>query len=83
VITSINGEPVARASDFAMMISAMAPSTIVYLRTYRDGRTIEVKLMLGSEKCPEEQHGGRPCPGTILLNRNADGWASWSTPLCK
>jgi S1-C subfamily serine protease len=58
VITSINGAPVVRASDFATMISAIAPSTIVHLTTYRDGQMIEVKLMLGATKCLSEQHGG-------------------------
>src|SRR5271169_5441138 len=56
VITSINGSPVMRSSDFATMISAMAPNSIVYLSTFRDGQMIEVKLTLGSGKCASEQH---------------------------
>jgi serine protease Do len=58
VITSINGANVMRSSDFASMISAMAPSTPVSLNTYRDGQMIEVKLRRGSGKCPSAQHGG-------------------------
>jgi serine protease Do len=58
VITRINGMPVMKTGDFATMISAMSPETIVSLNTYRDGQMIEVKLMLGSGKCPSGQHGG-------------------------
>jgi len=58
VITSINGAPVMRSNDFATMIAAMAPSTTAYLSTFRDGQMIEVKLMVGSGKCPSGQHGG-------------------------
>jgi serine protease Do len=58
VITSVNGSPVMRSSDFAAMISAMAPNTMVYLSTFRDGQMIEVQVMLGSGKCASEQHGG-------------------------
>jgi serine protease Do len=62
VITRINGTPIIKASDFAAMISAMSPETIVSLSTYRDGQMIEVKLMLGSGKCPSGQHGGVLAP---------------------
>jgi S1-C subfamily serine protease len=58
VVTTINGAPIMKASDFAAMISAMSPETMVFLSTYRDGQMIEVKLMLGSGKCPTGQHGG-------------------------
>jgi hypothetical protein len=42
------------------MIAAMAPESIVNLSTYRDGQPMEIKLMLGSGKCPRAQHGGLP-----------------------
>jgi serine protease Do len=58
VITAVNGSPVMRSTDFATMIAAMAPNTMAYLSTSRDGQTIEVKLMVGSGKCPSGQHGG-------------------------
>jgi serine protease Do len=58
VVTSINGSPIMRSSDFATMISAIAPNTLVHLSTFRDGQMIEVKVMLGFGKCPEERHGG-------------------------
>jgi serine protease Do len=58
VITRINGMPIMKTGDFAAMISAMSPETIVSLSTYRDGQVIEVKLTLGSGKCPTGQHGG-------------------------
>jgi serine protease Do len=52
VITSINGSPIMRSGDFAAMISAMAPNTLVYFNTFRDGQMIELKVTLGSGKCP-------------------------------
>jgi membrane-associated protease RseP (regulator of RpoE activity) len=58
VITAINGMPIMHSSDFATMISAMSPDTIVHLSTYRDGQSIEVQVMLGAGKCPSAQHGG-------------------------
>jgi membrane-associated protease RseP (regulator of RpoE activity) len=60
VVTAINGSPVMRSSDFATMIAAMAPNTTAYLSTFRDGQMIEVKLMVGSGKCPSGQRGGDP-----------------------
>lgn len=52
VLTEINGEPLRRASDFQARISAMAPGTIIYLTTYRDGQLIERKVTLRSGICP-------------------------------
>ena len=52
VLTAINGSPLMRSSDFAGIISMMAPGTLVYLDTWRDGETMQVKLMLGSAQCP-------------------------------
>jgi hypothetical protein len=40
-----------RSSDFAGIISMMAPGTSVYLTTSRDGETREVSLTLGSTQC--------------------------------
>jgi PDZ domain-containing secreted protein len=60
VIISVNGRNIDKASDFATMIAAMVPESIVNLSTYRDGQPMEIKLMLGSGKCPRAQHGGVP-----------------------
>ena len=51
VLTAINGSPLMRSSDFAGIISMMAPGTSVYLNTSRDGKAMQVKLMLGSTQC--------------------------------
>jgi S1-C subfamily serine protease len=51
VLTSINGAPLTRASDFAGIISAMAPGTTVYLATWRDGEARQVTLTLGAAPC--------------------------------
>ena len=51
VLTSINGAPLTRSSDFAGIISAMAPGTMVYLDTWRDGEARQVMLVLGSAPC--------------------------------
>ena len=42
VLTAINGSPLMRSSDFAGIISMMAPGTSVYLTTSRDSETREV-----------------------------------------
>jgi serine protease Do len=55
VITSINGTTIEKASDFAGIISELAPQTIVHLATYRDGQAMELQIMLGSGKCPRAQ----------------------------
>jgi serine protease Do len=51
VLTAINGSPLMRSSDFAGIISMMAPGTSVYLNTWRDGEAREVSLTLGSAQC--------------------------------
>jgi S1-C subfamily serine protease len=51
VLTAVNGSPLMRASDFAGIISAMAPDTQVYLNTSRDGEAMQVKVILGSAPC--------------------------------
>jgi S1-C subfamily serine protease len=51
VLTAINGSPLMRASNFAGIISAMAPDTQVYLNTSRDGEARQVTLILGSTPC--------------------------------
>jgi S1-C subfamily serine protease len=58
VVTAVNGAPIARWSDFDGMIAAYAPDTRVELSTFRDGQMIEVKVVLGSGKCPSERRGG-------------------------
>jgi serine protease Do len=51
VLTAINGSPLMRSSDFAGIISKMAPGTSVDLDTWCDGEAMQVKLMLGSAQC--------------------------------
>jgi phosphoglycolate phosphatase-like HAD superfamily hydrolase len=51
VLTAINGSPLMRASDFAEIISAMAPGTPVDLDTSRDGDARPVTVILGSTRC--------------------------------
>jgi serine protease Do len=51
VLTAINGSPLMRASDFAGIISAMAPGAQVYLNTSRDGEAMQVTVILGSAPC--------------------------------
>ena len=54
VITAINGSLLKSWSDFTPIISAMAPGTDVYLRTYRSGQLIERKVTLGYSTCPRK-----------------------------
>ena len=51
VLTAINGSPLVRSSDFAEIISMMAPGTSVYLNTLRDGEAMQVQLIIGSAQC--------------------------------
>jgi S1-C subfamily serine protease len=53
VLTAINGSPLMRSSDFAEIISMMAPGTSVYLDTWRGGEWFQRTLILGSSKCPD------------------------------
>jgi membrane-associated protease RseP (regulator of RpoE activity) len=58
VITTVNGSPVMRSSEFAAMISAMAPGAAVYLTTFRNGQMIKVALTLDRGKCADGLNGG-------------------------
>src|SRR6516162_6176751 len=51
VVTAINGSPLMHSSDFARVISAMAPGTQVYFNTWRDGEARQVMVVLGSAPC--------------------------------
>ena len=53
VLTAINGSPLMRSSDFVEIISMMAPSTSVYLDTWRSGEFMQVTVILGSSECPQ------------------------------
>ena len=52
VVTTINGAPLAKASDFAPSISPLAPGTTAYLDTWRNGQLIARAVIIGSTKCP-------------------------------
>jgi S1-C subfamily serine protease len=51
VVTSINGVPLLRASDFPGIIARIAPRTTVYLYTWRNGQPRPVQVLLGSGPC--------------------------------
>lgn len=52
VVTAINGSPLRSWRDFGPIIASMAPGTRVYLTTWRSGQLIDVRVVLGSGKCP-------------------------------
>ena len=52
VITTVNGRPIRKATDFDSIISRRPPGTFVNLTTYRNGQLIERTVMLSA------------CPGT-------------------
>lgn len=58
VVTAVNGASLADWRDFATMISAKAPGTVVSLTTYRNRQLIEVRVRLGWTKCAHA-HGRR------------------------
>jgi serine protease Do len=51
VLTTVNGVPLQQATDFAGIIASMAPGTMVYLYTFRDGQPRQVALVLGAGPC--------------------------------
>jgi serine protease Do len=51
VLTAINGSPLKRSSDFAKIISIMAPGRSVNLDTWRDRQAMQVMVILGSAPC--------------------------------
>jgi serine protease Do len=51
VITAIDGAPLMRSRDFAMMISKRSPGSVIYLTTFRNGELMEIKLTLGYSNC--------------------------------
>jgi serine protease Do len=51
VITSINGQTLARSRDFAAIISNKAPGSVIYLTTFRNGELMQIKLTLGYSRC--------------------------------
>jgi S1-C subfamily serine protease len=52
VITTINGSPLTRSSDFLPIISRKAPGTRINLITWRNRHLIRVRVRLGSSVCP-------------------------------
>jgi PDZ domain len=71
-ITAINGSPLVGSSDFVPIISAMAPGSMIYLRTLRNGELIEVQVTLGSSTCPTEQPGAAPQDSNDPMSRPRD-----------
>jgi hypothetical protein len=67
IITAINGSPLKGASDFVAIISTMAPDSMIYLSTFRNGEMIEVRLVLGSSICAKRARRNRH-RGAILFN---------------
>jgi serine protease Do len=51
VVTTINGSPLVRSTDFADIISMMAPGTPVYFDTSRNGEAMPVRVILGAIQC--------------------------------
>jgi len=51
VITAINGTPLARARDFATIISNRAPPSRIHLTIYRNGELMDFKVRVGYSNC--------------------------------
>lgn len=52
VLTTVNGNPLRKWSDFAGIIASIAPGDTVYLSTLRNGQLIEIAPIVGQGKCP-------------------------------
>jgi len=57
VLTAINGAPLEKSSDFEGIIATQAPSSTVYLNTWRNGQLLRRTLVLGSSACPNQLSG--------------------------
>ena len=51
VLTTVNGNPLQKWSDFAGIIASLAPGDTVYLRIRRNEQLLEVAPMVGQGKC--------------------------------
>jgi serine protease Do len=52
VLTTVNGNPIEKWSDFAGIIASIAPGDTVYLWIRRNGQLLEVAPMVGQGRCP-------------------------------
>ena len=52
VLTTVNGNPLEKSSDFAGIIASIAPGDTVYLRIRRNEQLLEVAPTVGQGKCP-------------------------------
>ena len=52
VLTTVNGNPLEKWSDFAGIIASLAPGDTVYLRIRRNEQLLELAPMVGQGKCP-------------------------------
>jgi membrane-associated protease RseP (regulator of RpoE activity) len=52
VLTTVNGNPLEKSTDFAGIIAAMAPGDTVNLGIRRNEQLLEVAPVLGPGKCP-------------------------------
>jgi len=66
VLTTINGVPLEKSSDFNGIIAIEAPGSTVYLNTWRDGQLMPREVVLGSSGCPV-QRSGNPSPTSTRL----------------
>ena len=52
VVTTINGTPLSKSGDFAVVIARFAPGSVIYLTTLRDGELFDRTITLGYAHCP-------------------------------
>lgn len=61
VIRAINGTPINRSSDVPMLIGAIAPGTRVKVTVFRDGKTLDIPVVLAERTDADiAAAGGRP-----------------------
>ncbi len=49
VVVAINGERISEARDLSLKVSMLPPGTTVHLKVMRDGRAVEVPVVLGEQ----------------------------------
>ena len=61
IVQQLNGKPVTGPDDLSLRISEMAPGSVAHMQVFRDGKTMNLDVTLGT--FPEKGEPGQPTPG--------------------
>jgi serine protease Do len=60
VITAINGDAIEDVNAFRLQVAGFAPGTTIHLKVVREGKTMELPVILGEFNLEAESRGGAP-----------------------